>query len=91
MKSIPRRGVLGAVAAMALLALAACGSTRDFGGFDRGNVGGPSALPSGEVLGSGSIRIALLVPLSANGNAGQLATNMRNASELAVQIGRAHV
>jgi len=85
MKSIPRRGVLGAVAAMALLALAACGSTRDFGGFDRGNVGGPSALPSGEVLGSGSIRIALLVPLSANGNAGQLATNMRNASELAVR------
>lgn len=40
---------------------------------------------SGETLGNGSVRVALLLPMSATGNAGTLATNMRNAAELALQ------
>lgn len=55
--------------------------------FGRG--GGPdtraSAPVSGEVLGSGDVKVALLLPLSATGNAGQLAQNLRNAAELAIR------
>ncbi len=45
---------------------------------------GPAQPVTGEVLGSGSVRVALLVPLSANGNAAQAARNIRNAAELAL-------
>lgn len=45
---------------------------------------GPTQPVTGEVLGSGSVRVALLVPLSANGNAAQAAQNIRNAAELAL-------
>ncbi|MCB1488527.1 MAG: penicillin-binding protein activator [Bauldia sp.] len=44
--------------------------------------GGPVA---GEVLGTGPVKVALLLPLSATGNAGQLARDMRNAAELALK------
>jgi hypothetical protein len=40
---------------------------------------------TGEVLGTGSVKVALLVPLSATGNAGQLALNLKNASALALR------
>lgn len=46
---------------------------------------GPAEPVTGEVLGNGSVRVALLVPLSANGNAAQIAQNIRNASALALQ------
>lgn len=46
---------------------------------------GPAEPISGETLGNGSVRVALLVPLSANGNAGQIAQSIRNASALALQ------
>ncbi len=42
------------------------------------------ALAKDEVLGSGPVRIALLLPLSAQGNAGGLARDLRNASKLAI-------
>lgn len=44
--------------------------------------GGPVA---GETLGTGEIRVAMLLPLSATGNAGQLARDMRNAADLALR------
>lgn len=73
------------LAAMAPLILAACTpSTFTFNG--------PPTTPqignepvTGEVLGTGTIRVALLVPLSANGNAAQIATNLRNAAEMALR------
>lgn len=40
--------------------------------------------PGGEVLGSGSVAVALLLPLSAGGGASSLATAFRNAAELAM-------
>ncbi|WP_205470605.1 penicillin-binding protein activator [Breoghania sp. L-A4] len=46
---------------------------------------GPTqAAPSGDVLGNGSVRVALLLPKSATANAGEIATVFRNAAELAM-------
>jgi ABC-type branched-subunit amino acid transport system substrate-binding protein len=45
------------------------------------------ALPpvAGEVLGNGTTKVALLLPLSATGNAAQLGKDMRNAADLALR------
>lgn len=74
-------GIAGLVAGLFLLA--ACQGT----GL---NVGGGAPVAgsqpvTGEVLGNGAVRVALLVPLSANGNAAQIAENIRNAAALALQ------
>jgi ABC-type branched-subunit amino acid transport system substrate-binding protein len=37
------------------------------------------------VIGTGAVRVAMLLPLSATGNAGQLAKDMRNSAELALR------
>jgi hypothetical protein len=73
------------LAAAGLMALGACSG----GGFGLG-LGGPgpqvASLPvTGEVLGSGPVKVALLLPLSATGNAGQVAQDMRNAADLALR------
>jgi ABC-type branched-subunit amino acid transport system substrate-binding protein len=67
------------VAAVAAVVLAACSS------IDVPTV--QEALPpvAGEVLGTGTTKIALLLPLSATGNAAQLAKDMRNAAALALR------
>ncbi len=44
----------------------------------------PPAVPTGEVLGSGSVRVALLLPKSAPGNGGAVAASMRNAAQMAL-------
>lgn len=66
-------------AATAAIVLAACTS------MDVPTV--QEALPpvAGEVLGSGATKVALLLPLSATGNAAQLAKDMRNAADLALR------
>ena len=76
------RAVAAALAVSALAALTACSGS---GGVFRGgpNVGAEPV--TGEVLGTGPIKVALLVPLSATGNAGQLALNLRNAADLAIR------
>jgi ABC-type branched-subunit amino acid transport system substrate-binding protein len=65
------------------LALAACTG----GSFDR--LGGNETPPAGEPaqpsqIGSGQIRVGLILPLSAQGNAGVAATSMKNAAEMAL-------
>lgn len=60
-----------------------------------GRIGLPGAEPgqptlgnqpvTGEVLGTGPVRVALLLPLSATGNAGQIALNLKNAADLALR------
>lgn len=76
-----RFGVLFAVAAASLLA--ACNSS----GFNLG--GSPQVqnnLPvTGQTLGTGKRRVALLLPLSATGNAGQLSMHLKNAADLALR------
>jgi ABC-type branched-subunit amino acid transport system substrate-binding protein len=67
------------IAASAILFLAACSSI-DVPTIDE-------ALPpvAGEVLGTGTVKVAMLLPLSATGNAAQLAKDMRNAADLALR------
>lgn len=67
------------IAALAILFLAACSSI-DVPTVDE-------ALPpvAGEILGTGTVRVAMLLPLSATGNAAQLAKDMRNAADLALR------
>jgi ABC-type branched-subunit amino acid transport system substrate-binding protein len=79
----------GVVAFGALALLAACNSSRVGGGFGGGFGNGPTVQATqpvtGETLGSGNVRVALLLPLSATGNAGQIATAFRNAADLALR------
>ncbi len=78
---LPRRRVLAA--AVALFALGAC---------SRGDVTAPivatppptAAQPQGEVLGNGPVTVALLLPLSAGGEAAGLAQSFKNAAALAI-------
>jgi ABC-type branched-subunit amino acid transport system substrate-binding protein len=69
--------------------LAACNSSGTFGSGGFGRSAGPSVQATqpitGETIGSGTVRVGLLLPLSANGNAGQIAVNFRNAAELALR------
>jgi ABC-type branched-subunit amino acid transport system substrate-binding protein len=68
---------------MLALGLAGC-STFGGGGFLPEP---PPAAPktTGEIIGSGEVRVALLLPRSAAGNAGATATAFRNAAELAMR------
>jgi len=69
---------------MALVFLAACTSSNI--SFTGPSVpSGPAQPVTGETLGTGTVRVALLVPLSANGNAAQIALNIRNAAEMALR------
>lgn len=65
-----------------LFALSACNSAR-LGGPDRVAIG--NAPVTGEVLGTGPVKVALLLPLTATGNAGQIALNLKNAADLALR------
>ncbi len=69
------------ITALLALALAACTQTR-FGGSPTAAVGSAA---SGEVIGSGSVRVALLVPRSATGNAGIVGQAFRNSADLAMR------
>ncbi|MEM6711685.1 MAG: penicillin-binding protein activator [Pseudomonadota bacterium] len=82
-----RRTIAQGLGIGSLLGLTACGPQ----GFS--TIGGPSTTlpslnrgvqPQGEVLGTGSTRVALLLPLSATGNAGQAGPSFRNSADLAV-------
>jgi ABC-type branched-subunit amino acid transport system substrate-binding protein len=66
----------------ALIALSACNASR-VGSIDGVGVG--NAPVTGEVLGTGPVKVALLLPLSATGNAGQIALNLKNAADLALR------
>jgi len=72
---------------LSLVTLAACSQLGTLGsGFGSlGGSRGAPGIPTGEVLGTGNVRVALLLPLTATGNAGQLAKNLRNAADLAIR------
>ena len=69
--------------AAAAVALAACANT-----FDQ--LGGGTAVqqgteqPPGAMIGTGQVRVGLILPLSAPGNAGVAAQSMKNAAEMAL-------
>ena len=68
--------------AVAAMALAACTS----GSFDRLGADAPPQADGPPVapIGAGQIRVALILPLSAPGNAGIAAISMKNAAEMAL-------
>jgi branched-chain amino acid transport system substrate-binding protein len=74
------------VSIAAAMALSACGGGSNFSG---GNIFGsgdppPAAQQPAGAIGAGQVKIALVLPLNAAGNAGQVGQSMRNAAELAV-------
>jgi len=85
-RPIRKRGAgahLFALAAGGLLALSAC-SPSGFGSRPAQNT--TSFQPvTGEVVGNGNVRVAMLLPLSATGNAGQIGLNIKNAATLALR------
>ncbi|MGD9768558.1 MAG: ABC transporter substrate-binding protein, partial [Pseudolabrys sp.] len=75
--------------ALAGLTLAGCGSVgRNSPGeaFDNPNLPQQqvTAPPPGTLIGSGTVKVALILPLSAQGNAGSVALSMKNAAEMAL-------
>ena len=82
LRAVPNRRVLLA-AALALAALAAGCSGFPGSNFWSGAPPPPPAQP-GTALGTGQVKVALILPLSASGNAGLAAQSMRNAAELAL-------
>jgi ABC-type branched-subunit amino acid transport system substrate-binding protein len=85
---IARRTLLRGVALTSMaVALSACaGNTLDQFSTPVGSEPppGPGTLPSGTQIGAGNVRVALLLPVSGQGNAGVAAQSMRNAAEMAI-------
>ena len=80
-----RFAVAVCVAGLTAMLVACSPSGFSGGGFGAGPTVRASQPVTGEVLGTGGVRVAMLLPLSATGNAGQIATNFRNAAELALR------
>ena len=77
-------GVSGVVCALVLAVIVAACSPAMIGNGPPGPAVVHAPVPS-ETLGTGSIKVALLLPLSATGNAGQIALTMKNAAALALR------
>ena len=77
-------GVFGVFCAVVLAVLVAACSPAMIGNGPPGPAVVHAPVP-GETLGTGSIKVALLLPLSATGNAGQIALTMKNAAALALR------
>ncbi|WP_319497127.1 penicillin-binding protein activator [uncultured Cohaesibacter sp.] len=86
MRSLVKHAVSGTVVGVTAL-LAACNPTTLSGpGYGTGTSQPLTiAEPTGEVLGSGSVRVALLAPISAQGIFGQSGQALRNAAAMALQ------
>ncbi|MBV6658628.1 MAG: penicillin-binding protein activator [Devosiaceae bacterium] len=85
---VNRRTLAKGAGLASLLGLAACGpqGITGLGGRPTQPLAGPtpSIQPQGEILGNGSARVALLLPLTATGNAGQVGPSFRNAADMAI-------
>ena len=77
------RNVAALVSVLFVAACTGVGLGGGGGGFGFG--GGGNQPVTGEVLGTGSVKVGLLLPLSANGNAGQIAQDLKNAADLAIR------
>ena len=78
-----RRAIFGVLAIGAAAALAACSSSSSLFG-DKPSAEGTPASPNTTEIGSGQIKIGLILPLSATGNAGIAAQSLKNAAEMAI-------
>jgi ABC-type branched-subunit amino acid transport system substrate-binding protein len=83
-----RRTAVGLILGAPLLG-ACAGVQQSLGSFSNPFSSGPEAGPSGPaqaplVAGSGQVKVGLILPLSASGNAGVAALSMKNAAEMAL-------
>jgi ABC-type branched-subunit amino acid transport system substrate-binding protein len=80
-----RRTAVGLILGAPLLG-ACAGVQQSLGSFSNPFSSGPEAGPSGppQVAGSGQVKVGLILPLSAAGNAGVAALSMKNAAEMAL-------
>ena len=76
----PRRACVAGLLAGVLALLAACSNVSDL--MNRGTAGG--APQPGTAIGAGAVKVGLILPMSAGGNAGTVAQSMRNAAEMAL-------
>jgi hypothetical protein len=81
--SLPRRALSGAALAGALAVLAGCSGISEVLNKNPPPGTAPSPVQSSEI-GTGAVRVALILPLSAGGNAGTVAQSMKNAGEMAL-------
>ena len=77
-----RRACLGGLLAGALALLAACSGTSDL--FRTSEPAPPTATAGERAIGTGQVKVGLILPLSAAGNAGAVAQSMKNAAEMAL-------
>jgi len=78
-----RELAVGAVLAGALAILAGCSGISEV--FNKNPPPGTPAPPvQSSEIGTGAVRVALILPLSAGGNAGTVALSMKNAGEMAL-------
>ncbi|KRE11993.1 ethanolamine utilization protein EutM [Bosea sp. Root381] len=69
--------------AFAGLGLAGCsGGTGGLPGFDSGSA--QPAQPTGQTLGTGNVKVGLILPLSAEGQGATIGNSLRNAAEMAL-------
>src|SRR5437870_1349903 len=74
-----------AMAGLAMLLSACAGMENPFSSNNPPPPGPEAAAPAPDnAIGSGKVKVALILPLSAQGNAGQVGQSMRNAAELAI-------
>jgi ABC-type branched-subunit amino acid transport system substrate-binding protein len=78
-----RRARMTLSVAAAAAALAACASTFDSSGSGMPTQQGTEQPPAAQI-GTGQVRVGLILPLSAPGNAGVAALSMKNAAEMAI-------
>jgi branched-chain amino acid transport system substrate-binding protein len=79
------RGWRAGIAATAVLALAGCAGINLPSGSDFFSSAPPPAEPQASApIGSGQVKVALVLPFGASGNAGAAGQSMRNAAEMAL-------
>ncbi len=80
-----RRAALAALLAGGMALLAACGGGMSLGDLSSEPTASvPQQPPPSDAIGTGQVKVALLLPLSAGGNAGAAAQSMKNAAEMAL-------
>ncbi|SDG56336.1 MULTISPECIES: penicillin-binding protein activator [Bosea] len=74
-----------AFAVLLPLALAACGGgTSGLPGFDSGTPAAGGAAPTGQTIGTGKVKVGLILPLTAEGQGAVVGNSLKNAAEMAL-------
>ena len=74
-----------AFAVLLPLALAACsGGTSGLPGFDSGTPTAGGATPTGQTIGTGKVKVGLILPLTAEGQGAVVGNSLKNAAEMAL-------